>query len=110
MGGGGEEEEGEKEVEEGEKEVETVAAKNHLGPEKSVTVGASCVSPSCYSSLPLLSPPPTCPPPQIRLSPLSAVRLLAAGGAGCGGVNGSACMREETLLISRKSATRLKWC
>lgn len=57
-------------VEAGEKEVETVAAKNHLGPEKSVTVGASCVSPSCCSSLPLLSPPPTCPPPQIRLSPL----------------------------------------
>lgn len=48
MGGGGEEEgvveeekeveEGEKEMEEGEKEVEMVAAKNHLGPEKSVTV------------------------------------------------------------------------
>lgn len=78
----------------------TVAAKNHLGPEKSVTVGASCISPSCC---------PQFPPPKSGFR-RSTARLLVAGGAGCGGVNGNACMREETLLISRNSASRLEWC
>lgn len=75
MGGGGEEEgvvEEEKEVEEGEKEVETVAAKNHLGPEKSVTVPQL-----------LLQPPH--PPPSSHLSSPSnqALACETAGGRRC---------------------------
>lgn len=77
MGGGGEEEgvvEEEKEVEEGEKEVEMVAAKNHLGPEKSVTVPQL-----------LLQPPPPPPPPSFHLSSPSnqALACETAGGRRC---------------------------